>query len=118
MTEHRAWKPFEAILKRCLAISFRELQENPLSAKDQAFLNNLDQQLLKLTKNKDQPIVVDIHTNPASQEVVQEGIGFAQIVSRDKARGALFTHYEFKQPLQERLDNDQWLTQLRSGKQP
>jgi hypothetical protein len=118
MTEHPAWKPFEAILQRCLAISFRELQENPLSAKDQGFLNNLDQQLLKLTKNKDQPIVVDIHTNPASQEVVQEGIGFARVVSQDKARGALFTHYEFKQPLQERLDNDQWLTQLRSGKQP
>jgi hypothetical protein len=118
MTEHPAWKPFETILKRCLAISFRELQEKPLSVKDQAFLNNLDLQLLKLTKTKDQPIVVDIHTNPASLEVVQEGIGFARMVSRDKARGALFTHYEFKQPLKERLDNEQWITQLRTGKQP
>lgn len=118
MTDHPAWKTFAAILKRCLAISFQELQENPLSAKDQTFLNNLDQQLLKLTKNKDQPIVVDVHTNPASQEVVQEGIGFARLVSRDKARGALFTHYEFKQPLMERLDNEQWAARLHTGKQP
>ncbi len=44
--------------------------------------------------------------------VVEEAIGLPRVIEQQQARGALWQHYEFKQPINQRLDNQQWQTQL------
>ncbi len=107
-------KEFLNILDKLRDISLRERQEVSLKETDITFLNNLDKMLLKLTGSKDQPIVADVHTEPNTQKVLEEGIGYPKIVEKAikgqdlKARGALFTHYEFKYPMNDRLTDDAW----------
>lgn len=84
-----------------------------LSSKDEAYLNALDERLLTLTKVKDQPIVIDIQSNPADQQVVEEAIGLPEIERLGTARGAWFSHYEFKRPLNARLTHEEWRKQLK-----
>jgi hypothetical protein len=115
-----AWDRFGAIIDRCLRISWHELQGVPMPAEEAKFLNSLDLRLKRLTRGKDQPIVVDVHTEPSSQMVVEEGIGRPQVVrktlaGKEQVRGALFTHYEFKQSMSKRLTNQEWRTKLADG---
>jgi hypothetical protein len=114
---HPVWERFTNMLERLLVISKREQQGTALSADDVAFLNDLDHALLGLTGGPDAPIVVDVHTNPASGEVLEQAIGYAQVVRKtlangQTAQGARFTHYEFKQPLSERLTDEAWRKRL------
>ncbi|MBU0498786.1 MAG: DUF3160 domain-containing protein [Gammaproteobacteria bacterium] len=102
------WDAFAAILKRLIEISGKQLP----SGEDEVFLNGLDTQLLALTGGKDKPILVDIHTHGEEGKAVEEGIGFALIDQRDKARGARLYHREFKQPLAERMTDAAWAASL------
>lgn len=116
-TPNRRWDAFYKLLAECIRISRKELQGVTLSEEEVGFLNNLDNKLKRLVGKGDVPIVVDIHTDGTSGQVVQEAIGFANPIEHSlrngaKVRGALFTHYEFKQPLADRLNNDTWLEQL------
>lgn len=86
--------------------------QSALSSEDEAFLNGLDERLLGLTKVKDQPIVIDVQSNPADQQVVEEAIGLPEVEQRGGARGAWFSHYEFKRPLNARLTHEEWRKQL------
>ncbi len=113
-------KEFMDILDKLRDISLREKDEEQLKEKDITFLNNLDKRLLKLTRSKDQAIVTDVHTEPNTQKVLEEGIGYPQVVEKGirykvtpKARGALFTHYEFKYPMNDRLTDEAWRGILR-----
>ncbi len=77
--------------------------------------------LRDITGGVDLPIVVDVHTNAASGEVLQEALGYAKVVWLDRgptrrARGSLTTHQEFKQPITDRLDNATWRQRLRQKK--
>ena len=111
-TPHPSWDAFAALLTRALDISSRELLLGAPTAQDEAFLNGLDAELKALTGGNDQPIVVDVHTNPASREVLQEATGWARMAhfQRDgkTARGARLTQCEFKHPMADRLTDAQW----------
>jgi hypothetical protein len=114
------WERFAGVLDRLAAISGHEVQGMPLSADEVAYLNELDRTLLELTRASDRPIVVDVHTNPASSEVLEQAVGYAEVTEKalpdgQKARGALFTHYEFKQPLTERLTDEAWRKRLETA---
>lgn len=71
-------------------------------------------------------LVADIATDPQSQQVLQIGTGaidniYAVVPVGDKlwlARGAVFSFYEFKQPLNNRLTDKQWWAMLDSGSAP
>lgn len=108
-------KEFMDILEKLREISIRDKKEEQLTETDVTFLNYLDKKLLKLTRAKDQPIVTDVHTEPNTQKVLEEGIGYPQVVEKGirfkvtlKARGALFTLYEFKYPMNDRLTDEAW----------
>lgn len=105
----RLWLEFGTLLQSLINIA--EQKQN-LKAEDEQFLNDLDKQLLTLTGQKDKPIIVDIHTNPIDNMVVEEAIGLPKVITQQQARGAVWQHYEFKQPLNQRLDNQQWQAQL------
>jgi hypothetical protein len=121
-TPHPAWEAFATILERIMAIASRQLLVGHLSAEDEGFLNGVDTELTALTGGRDSAIIVDIHTNPASAEVLQEATGKAQLVSHvtsqgTQARGARLTQCEFKQAMADRLTDQQWQERLAASEQ-
>ena len=117
VTPHAAWEGFADLLDRVIGITLRADDGNGPTTADEVFLNELDSSLIALTGGPDGPIVVDVHTNPASREVLQEATGWARLVTLttgegEAARGARFTQCEFKQPLSERLSDAGWREQL------
>ena len=121
-TPHPSWDAFAALLARALDISSKELLLGAPTRRDEAFLNGLDAELKALAGGHDRPIVVDVHTNPASREVLQEATGWARVVfwKRDgkTARGARLTQCEFKQPMADRLTDAQWRELLAAEDKP
>lgn len=118
-TPHPVWNEFSKIIKRCLDISLHIDKSNSLSNKQEGFLNNIDKKILALSGVVDHPIVVDVHTNPSSKEVLQEGLAakltlYKTSSNKVAARGALFRHYEFKQPMSNRLTDNGWLEKLKT----
>lgn len=115
---YEGWKEFKTVLDRCVLIAFKEKNRAKLTLSDEQFLNSLDLILKQLTKGQDHPIVVDVHTEPSSGKVVEEAIGYPNEINRLGARGALFTHYEFKHAMKDRLDDKSWEILLTSPKRP
>lgn len=104
-TPDPVWDKFQAVLKPLVTMAATKPAANP--AHD-AVLNNLDKELLALTGGKDRPVVVDVHTNPIEKMVQEEATGMAMETFRDKARGGVLSHYEFKQPMNQRLTVEAW----------
>jgi len=104
------------LMAKLIHIADLERSGYSLDNEQNRLLNDLDKTLSSLTGVEDKPIVVDVHTEPNSGMVVQEGVGFAKptefVLGNDRLRGALFTHYEFKQPMAERLTDESWIKML------
>jgi hypothetical protein len=72
------------------------------------------------------PTVSDVHTDPNTQTVLEEGVGdctflVAAINNGDDKMiyvGPAFTYYEFSRPAEDRLTDEKWKQTLVSGKQP
>lgn len=100
------------ILNQCTIISEKEKNGEPLKEDEVAFLNRLDKELLPLVITRDKPIVVDVHTEPTGGQVLEEAIGLPCMVYKElegeKARGALFSRFEFKHPMNDRLTDEKW----------
>ena len=112
---------FSQVLARCVAISTQERKGTTPAAADAKFLNDLDETLAGMIGSKDAPVVVDVHTEPNTGQVLEEGIGFAAEASKalagdTAARGARFRHYEFKHEMQDRLTDEKFLAMLQEGK--
>lgn len=111
-TPHPSWDAFAALLDRAIDIASRELLSGVPTEQDEAFLNGLDLELKALAGGNDRPIVVDVHTNPASREVLQQATGravVAQLLRDGKtAWGARLTQCEFKHPMADRLTDTSW----------
>ncbi|SLM27488.1 hypothetical protein MTBBW1_1020012 [Desulfamplus magnetovallimortis] len=103
---------YVVILGECMDIAQKETENKPLNDRDINFLNNLDRQIKNITKFSDSPIVVDVHTEPNSGMVLEEALGYPKEIFREKggkkARGVLFNYFEFKYPMEKRLNDSQW----------
>ena len=114
-TPHPSWDAFAAALNEVIEVASRQVLLGHPAAEDERFLNGLDAELKRITGGGDWPIVVDVHVNPSSGQVVQEATGFAEVVKSGgvpSARGARFTQYEFKRPLADRLTDAKWREML------
>jgi hypothetical protein len=109
------WKTLAEILDRLAAASARADRGQAPDPDTERLLNRLDLDLLALADKGDAPIVVDVHTHAAEGQVVEEAVGWAVPVERGQARGARLTHYEFKQPLEQRLTDASWRERLAAG---
>ena len=71
-------------------------------------------------------LVADVHTDLNIGQVLEEAVGcqfnIYVIVEDHKGRrlcrGGVFSYYEFKQPLSERLTDEQWQHMLEQGEGP
>ncbi len=116
ITPNPNWNKFAQVLAETLSLSKKADKGEKFSAEDEQYLNDLDRALLALAGTTDKPIIVDVHSSPASAEVLEEGVGYARVVEKLKARGARMSHYEFKQPLAKRLTDEDWRLRLEKNK--
>jgi len=111
------WRLFDGLLDQVIVLAAEVKNGRKLTADQETFLNGLDKALLALTGGRDLPIIVDVHTNAAEGKVLEEGISFPSVVSQGSARGALLSHHEFKQPMADRLTDEQWRARLNEAKE-
>lgn len=74
--------------------------------------------------DRDMAVVADVHTG--GDGALEEGVGHAYEIlvivpiegKLQLTRGAAFSYYEFKQPIANRLTDEQWQAALKAGKAP
>jgi hypothetical protein len=120
---------FEELLNKLKIISEKEINNTTLSNEEYEFIWNVGSKLVflkefpseileKITSDTDEKmeIVADVHTDVNTGQILEEGVGspFNIYVIIDDAqgvricRGAVFSYYEFKHPMEDRLTDEKW----------
>ena len=130
-TSSRRLRNLDSIIERLMNISVMELENKELTQEDYDFIKNFGDQLNGVIadveeKAKKTTIVADVHTDANSRMVLEEGVGYVDtiIVAYKLPDGRIllgawpvFTHYEFKHPMSDRLTDEKW-RQLLQDEQP
>ena len=125
---------FAEICDRLAAIAEREVAGQKLSAEDHEFIagvsgalkactvlpDELRQKVLSETDSQ-MALVADVHTDTNAEVVLEEAVGtpflLAVMMPLDgrmtTLRGAVFSYYEFKQPMKDRLTDEAWQRMLK-----
>jgi len=122
-------KEFEELLDKLKIISEKEISNTPLNKEEYELIWNIGEKLTslkefpseileKITSDTDEKmeIVADVHTDVNTGQVLEEGVGspFNIYVIIDDiqgvriCRGAVFSYYEFKHPMEDRLTDEKW----------
>ena len=131
-TEIYRLEELESIIQTLTDISKDELENKELTNDDYEFIKNfgenLDGTLADLSdKSKETTIIADVHTDTNSNQVLEEGVGYVDLIivaykvpdGRIIAgAGPVFSYYEFKHPMDNRLTDEQWKTMLEDGEEP
>ncbi len=119
----------ENILSRLIELSEKELENMGLSEDDYSFIRNFGEELeLAVTgvesRTMSTTIVADVHTDSNSENVVEEGVGYVDLIlvayktpdgQVTLAAGPTLSHYEFKQPMENRLTDEAWVEMLKTN---
>ena len=119
----------EEVLSRLQAISEKELENKELTAEDYEFIKTFGDQLEGTIEDVDDKakkttIVADVHTDGNTETVLEEGVGHVEmLVVAYKlpdgriliGAGPVMSHYEFKQPMQDRLTDEKWREMLEAN---
>jgi hypothetical protein len=130
---------FEKILNQLTVISKKELEGRELEKEEYELITNIGSELSslksfppqimeKITSGTDErvDIVADVHTDLNTQKVLEEGAGSPfniYIIIQDSkgyrlCRGAVFSYYEFKHPMDDRLTDEKWQDMGKKGTRP
>ncbi len=122
-----------SVLARLRDISTAELEGQPLSDDDTDFILNFYGILSPLSEAdfgphlEDTTLVADVHTDPNTGEVLEEGVGYVKLLvaavtlpqrGTFLAAGPVFSGYEFKWPMDNRLTDPAWSNLLASASAP
>ncbi len=88
------------------------------------FPRNIMAGIISATDDK-MAIIVDVHTDTNSGKVLEDAVGFPFIIyvkvlidGKERiVQGPVFSYYEFKQPISERLSDEKWQEMLEKGKE-
>jgi hypothetical protein len=119
----------EDVLSRLQAISEKELKNEELTSDDSEFIKNFGDQLGGTVgdvdeRDKKTTIVADVHTDANTKTVLEEGVGHVNMLvvayKLPEGRiligaGPVMSHYEFKQPAQDRLTDEKWREMLEAN---
>jgi hypothetical protein len=123
----------ESVLDMSLRISINELKGAELSQDDYDFIRDFGKSLDEVicgveAEGKETTIVADVHTGTNEpEEVLEEGVGYVDLILVAYkvpdgriiiGAGPTLSYYEFKQPINNRLTDEQWKQMLKSGKPP
>jgi hypothetical protein len=120
----------EESLQQMLEIVAKQLTNEHLSSQDDEFIKGLpstfESMLAGIEHTSFQTILVaDVHTYPAEEQVVEEGVGRVDLIvvacprpdgKAFLAAGPVFSYYEFKHPMADRLTDETWQPLLDSPK--
>ena len=128
---------FAEILSKLLDISKKELENTPLNDNEYSFIENfgsISEDLIRtISGGEVDPeafktvLVADVHTDGNTEKVLEEGVGYiktAVIAYRLPEGhtligvGPVFSYYEFKQPMDDRLTDEAWREILDSNPPP
>jgi len=122
-------RSFENLLAKLKTISEKELIQKLLTGEEYRLIWNIGANLAsmkdfpseimkKITSDTDEKIdlIADVHTDPNTKQVLEEGVGSPfdiwVIIEDSKGkrlcRGAVFSYYEFKHPMKDRLTDEKW----------
>ncbi len=120
---------FEQTLERLALISEKELDGTERDEEEYELIWNIGANLAslkqfppdvmeKITSGTDErmDLIADVHTDINTEQVLEEGVGSPfnlYIIIRDSkggrlCRGSVFSYYEFKHPMDDRLTDEQW----------
>jgi hypothetical protein len=119
----------EDVLSRLQKISEKELENGELTAEDYEFIKSFGDQLEGTIQDVDEKarkttIVADVHTDGNTETVLEEGVGYVDmLVVAYKlpdgriliGAGPVMSHYEFKQPMYDRLTDEKWREMLEAN---
>ena len=122
----------ESILSRLLDISKKELLNQELTEEDYAFIRNFGEQLESAvagveSKGMKTTIIADVHTDQNTKQCLEDGTGYVNLILAAYAipdgriilgAGPVYSYYEFKHPMADRLTDEKWQSMLQSGKKP
>jgi len=123
---------FETLLLFLRDISVKELEDIPLSVSDYENIfcfGKVMEDLVSVVKDPQQPwekdaddmaVVADVHTDSNTDQCLEEGVGYPleifAIVNEGGTirvtQGAIFSYYEFNQPIADRLTDEAWREML------
>ncbi len=129
---------FETLLVFLRDISIKELENTALTESEYDNIYCFGKIMHYLVSDADNPaqlwnvnvdnmaVVADVHTDSNSDRCLEEGVGYPReifvIVNEGGTiritRGAIFSYYEFLQPIAERLTDEQWREMLASDLPP
>lgn len=122
----RKFESIEQILIKLIEISKKELENEELAEEDKLFIYEFGETLNATgdgnVDSKKTSLVADVHTEPNhTLMVLEEGTGYVEMVivaykAPDGrvllAAGPVMSHYEFKQPMEDRLTDEKWREML------
>ncbi len=125
-------KSLEGTLEKLIEISKQELENKELSQDDYDFIKNFGESLKGVIADVDEKalkttIIADVHTDGNSQQVLEEGVGYVDlIVVAYKVpdgriligAGPVMTYYEFKHPMADRLTDEKWRDEILKNNPP
>jgi hypothetical protein len=120
------------ILERLDGIVDRELDGKDPTDDDYAWLRGFGRALSSVSGSTDADdqktlLVADVHTDTNTNRVLEEGVGYVDyLVVKVKGEdgkwrycaGPVFSYYEFKQPMADRLTDEAWKSMLAQGTVP
>lgn len=133
------YESFDSLLTSMLEISEKEISGEPLSESEYSMIKNIGGYLEEITTfsietseelesdaDKSVAIVADVHTDLNTLMALEEGVGYPYTIyvvvnvegKTYITQGPVFSYYEFKHPIGDRLTDESWQEMLASGDNP
>ncbi|MFW6124251.1 MAG: DUF3160 domain-containing protein [Acidobacteriota bacterium] len=130
---------FEKVLERLAIISKKELEEKSLTKEEYSFIWQIGSTLKELTRfpefiqskiaseaDEQMDLIADVHTDPNTSQVLEEGVGspfHIYVIIKDHkgyrlTHGSVFSYYEFKHPIEDRLTDEKWQEMGKNNQRP
>jgi len=125
---------FSEILTKLLEISKKELENKSLTEEEYYFIENfgsISKGLIGIVAEGDVDpdifktvLIADVHTEGNTKKVLEEGVGYIKtlVVAYKLPQGHIllgvgpvFSYYEFKQPMEDRLTDEKWREMLNTN---
>ena len=130
--ERSRLESLEGVLERLIQIACDELENKELDESDYEFIRNFGEELNSIVagveaRGKATTIIADVHTDTNTMQVLEEGVGNVDLILVAYqvpdgriiiGAGPVFSYYEFKHPISDRLTDEQWKEMLQQGEAP
>ena len=130
-TEQERLQSLERILERLINISKAELENKELNESDYEFIRSFGESMDSIVAGVDArgintTIVADVHTDCNTKKILEEGVGYVNMIlvayNVPDGRiivgaGPVFSYYEFKHPMDDRLTDEKWKEMLENEKE-